>query len=258
MTEFEKYVVDGDEPVHEFCKACREMADVKFITAERKISELLIQIATSSELQAIVASASRGFDFKEAFAKARVKAGKRYSLLPPVKPRELIAFAVNLLFAFDTRAVDLQEFLEEYYYSGNGVGFAFTAFARNVIVPLGDAVFGELRAFSERARAESAAAVGEPVYEVEPYIPEEAVADIVDRIADICDIAEQSNTLTAEERESIYSVAGGLADSVRKQDIRMVRTLTVGLRGVVRSSGMSEYLGEKTDELEETLRHFGV
>ena len=257
MTEFEKYVDDSDEAVYGFCRACEEMADVKFITAERKISELLMLIATSSKMQAIVANAARGFDFNEAFSKARVKAGKRYSLLPPVKPRELIAFAVNLLFAFDTREVDLQDFLEEYYYSGNGLGFAFTAFARNVIVPLGDAVLGELRAFSESARA-GMPAQSEPVYEVEPYIPEEAVADIVNRITDICDIAEQSNALRQEEREEIYSVCGGLADSVRKQDIRMVRTLTVGLRGVVRSCGMAEYLGEKVDELEETLRHFGV
>lgn len=257
MTEFEKYVVDGDEPVYEFCKACEETADVKFIAAERRISELLVMIATSSRLQAIVANAARGFDFKEAFAKARVKAGKRFSLLPPVKPRELIAFAVSLLFAFDTRAADLQEFLEEYYYSGNGIGFAFTAFARNVIAPLGEAVLGELRAFSESARSASSAA-GEPIYEVEPYIPEEAVADITDRVADICDIAEKSDSLTAEERENIYSIAGGLSDSVRKQDIRMVRTLIVGLRGVIKSCGMSEYLGEKADELEETLRHFGV
>ena len=151
----------------------------------------------------------------------------------------------------------MQDFLEEYYYSGNGLGFAFTAFARNVIVPLGDAVLGELRAFSESARA-GMPAQSEPVYEVEPYIPEEAVADIVNRITDICDIAEQSNALRQEEREEIYSVCGGLADSVRKQDIRMVRTLTVGLRGVVRSCGMADYLGEKVDELEETLRHFGV
>ena len=126
-----------------------------------------------------------------------------------------------------------------------------------MIVPLGDAVVGELRAFSENARVNTPAA-SEPVYEVEPYIPEEAVADIVNRIADICDIAEQSAELTQEEREEIYSVCGGLADSVRKQDIRMVRTLTVGLRGVIRSCGMADYLGEKADELEETLRHFGV
>ena len=257
MTDFEKYVDDSDECVYAFRRACEDMSDVKFITAERKISELLMLIATSSKLQAIVANASRGFDFKEAFVKARVKAGKRFSLLPPVKPRELIAFAVNLLFAFDTRAVDLQDFLEEYYYSGNGIGFAFTAFSRNVIVPLGDAVVGELRAFSENARVNTPAS-SEPVYEVEPYIPEEAVTDIVNRIADICDIAEQSAELTQEEREEIYSISGGLADSVRKQDIRMVRTLTVGLRGVIRSCGMADYLGEKADELEETLRHFGV
>ena len=48
--EFEKYVDYGDEAVYEFCDACRELPDVKFIMAESKISELLIMIATSGKL----------------------------------------------------------------------------------------------------------------------------------------------------------------------------------------------------------------
>ena len=77
MTDFDDYVDGSDEAVYEFCDACRALPDVKFIIAERKISELLIMIATSDKLQAIVASACSGFDFADAFAKSRVKAGKR-------------------------------------------------------------------------------------------------------------------------------------------------------------------------------------
>lgn len=255
-TEFEEYVDDSDDAVYDFCDACRELADVKFIMAERRISELLVMIATSGKLQAIVANACAGFDFREAFAKARVRAGKRYSLLPPSRPRELIAFAVNLLYAFDTHEVGLQEFLDEYYYSGNGVSFAFMSFAHNVVVPLADCVLGELRAFSENAH-ERIEPREETVTEVEPFIPDEAVSDITERLADMCELAEKSGA-SRRELDELFSVAGALGESVAKQDIRLSRTLLVGLRGVVASGGLSARLGEKVDELDETLRHFGV
>lgn len=254
--EFEKYVDYGDEAVYEFCDACRELPDVKFIMAESKISELLIMIATSGKLQAIVAGACADFDFRESFSKARVRAANRYSLLPPSRPRELIAFAVNLLYVFDTHTVGLQEFLDEYYYSGNGVGFAFTSFAHNIIVPLADCVLGELRAFSENARREVPARE-ETVTEVEPPLPDEAVSDLVERIADICIIAERAGA-NNRELDELESVCGGLSESVNKRDIRMARMLLVGLRGVVASSRFGDRLSEKVDELDETLRHFGV
>lgn len=254
--EFEKYVDNDDEAVYEFCDACKELPNVKFIMAERKISELLIMIATSGKLQAIVANACDGFNFRDAFAKARVRAGKRYSLLPPSRPREMIAFAVNLLYAFDTRAVSLQDFLDEYYYSGNGISFAFTSFAHNVVVPLSDCVLGELRAFSESARQEIPPRE-ETITEYEPLLPDEAVADLTERIADICVIAERSGA-GSRELEQLYSISGGLSESVNKRDARMMRMLLVGLRGVVASSSYGGLLSEKVDELDETLRHFGV
>ncbi len=256
MTEFDRYVDGGDDAVYDFCDACRALSDVKFIMAERSVSELLVMIATSSKLQAIVANACRGFDFPAAFAKARVRSGGRYTLLPPSAPRDLIAFAVNLLYAFDTHSVPLGEFLDEYYYSGNGVSFAFAAFAKNIVTPLADCVEKELRAFSSAAREERAAEP-ETVSEVEPLLPDEAVADIVNRIADLCDIAEQSGA-TKRELEDLYGVAGSLADCVNKRDVRMVRPLMTGLRGVVSASRQAAALGEKVDELDETFRHFGV
>lgn len=257
MTEFDRYVDGSDEAVYEFCDACRALPDVKFIMAERKISELLVMIATSDKLQAIVAKACAGYDFADSFAKSRVKAGKKYSLLPPSRPRDLIAFAVNLLFAFDTRNVGLQEFLDEYYYSGNGVSFAFGTFAGHIIAPLADCVLGELRAFSEDAH-DAIPAREETVTEVEPVVPDEAVSDIVGRIADMCDIAEKTGA-GSRELDELYAVCGGLGDCVSKRDTRMMRTLLVGLRGVVNASPLLRgALSEKVDELDETFGHFGV
>lgn len=266
MSEFDKFVVAGDEPVEEFARACEETANVKFILAERKISELLMLIATSEKLSAVVARACAGFDFAETLKNSRIRTGKRRSLLPPVGRKELIAFAVNLLYAFDVRAVSLQDFLEEYYYSANGVNFSFSLFAHSIVLPLRDSLLGEiadeeaaasvedlpLRQPADAAPSEESAAAGTV------FLPDEAADDIIDRIADICDIAKASGELTDVEMKDLYAVAGGVADAVQKRDTSLVRTLMTGFGAVIRAGRMSDTLGEKAAELDETLTHFGI
>lgn len=260
MSEFDRFIREGDEPVDEFVRECEEMMTVKFILAERKISELLITIATSKKLSDVVAACSRGFDFYDALSASRIKAGKRWSLLPPVRMREQIAFAVNLLYAFDVRAIPLQEFLEEFYHSANGINFSTQLFARGVIAPLKDNVLAYLagggeeqappkptaRSFSEAGEREDAA------------LPDEAVRDITERLADICDIAEADGLMTDPELKELYSVAGGMAESVKRRDAQLIRTSMTGLTAVIRGGCMAERLSEKTAELDETLRHFGI
>lgn len=272
MSEFDKFIVAGDAPVEEFSRACEEMAGVKFILAERKISELLMLIATSEKLSSVVASASAGFDFGECLKNSRIRTGKRYSLLPPVARKELIAFAVNLLYVFDVRALPLQQFIEEYYYSANGINFSFSLFVHSIIIPLRDSIVGVIEDEAAAAsvedlppRAEQATTA--PTPEPEPtqvveddsvYLPAEAVDDIIDRLADICDLAKAEGELTDAEMKDLYSVAGGLADGVKRREGRMIRTLMTGFSAVIRAGRMADRLGEKAAELDETLRHFGV
>ena len=47
ISDINKYIDDGDKPVKEFAQICDDMANVKFIMAERRISELLMTVATS-------------------------------------------------------------------------------------------------------------------------------------------------------------------------------------------------------------------
>ena len=268
MSEFDKFIVSGDEPVAEFSRACEEMANVKFILAERKISELLMIIATSEKLSAVVARAAAGFDFAETLKSSRIKTGKRHSLLPPVGRKELIAFAVNLLYAFDVRAVPLQEFLEEYFYSANGVNFSFSLFVHSIVLPLRDNLVGAIEDEAAAAcvedlkpRSESAPVPDtspEPAAEETAYLPEDAVIDIIDRLADICDLAKASGEMTDAEMKDLYAVAGGLADAVKRREPTLVRSLMTGFAAVIRAGRMADKLGEKASELDETLLHYGV
>lgn len=267
MSEFDNFIVAGDGPVEEFARACEETANVKFILAERKISELLMLIATSEKLSDVVARASSGFDFAATLKSSRIRTGKHQSLLPPVGRKELIAFAVNLLYAFDVRAVLLQDFLEEYFYSANGINFSFSLFAHSIILPLRDSIVDEL-AEEEAARSvedlpphreTNDAPAAEGTDETESVcLPEDAATDFIDRIADICDIAKASGELTDAELKDLYDVAGGVAGAVQQSNAQLIRALMTGFGAVVRAGRMADELGEKVLELDETLTHFGI
>lgn len=263
MSDFSRFVDDGDAAVYEFAQACEEMKDAKFIMAESKISELLMIVATSSKLQRVVATAANGFDFPAALKNARIRTGKRYSLLPPVGRRELIAFAMHLLYAFDVRAISLPDFLEEFYFSTNGVNFSFSLFVRSIILPLKDSVEAELRAETEGPASMPNAPTDEEPAEASAdapetaYLPDSAAKDLTARLSKIC--AEASNAdLTADARSDLFSLANTLAAAVAERNTGLMRTLMRGLLGVVRSGGYTPTIAEKVSELDETFRHFGI
>ena len=262
ISDINKYIDDGDKPVKEFAQICDDMANVKFIMAERRISELLMTVATSSKLQRVVADAAKGFDFRAALAGARIKTGRRFTLLPPVGRRDLIAFAINLLYAFDIRAVALQDFLDEYYWSSNGVNFSFSLLAHSLVLPLKNAVLEELNGAADTAPTSEPVKAAEPVPEPKPAapkadLPDEAAADIIERIADICDAAAAENPSPGEKRD-LYTVATGLVDSVKKRDAALIRTMMAGFSGVIRAGDFPETLLEKCAELDETLTHYNI
>ncbi len=270
--ELDKYIEDGYGPVERFYKACEEMPTVKFILAERKISELLMTVATSSVLQSVVSAAARGFDFRTALSRSRIRTGKRYSILPPAPRRELIAYAMNLLYAIDVKAIPLQEFIEEYYWSPNGINFSFKLFAHGVILPLKASVEAELAerdALPELLDAPAApsqpeAEESEPkrpapviTVTVTPALSEVAVADLIERIADVCDAADAEGC-PEEEKKALYAVSTALAESVKSCDAVRIRTDFDAFAEFVRGSSLAGRLSESTDNLNETLEHYGI
>lgn len=155
MTDYEgfsKCIIDGVAPIEKFCRGCEELTSAKIVTAERKIGELLKIIATSSLMQEIVKRSVVGFDFSSSLSTARIKTGEKFSLVTPISRSEFIAFGVNLLYAIDTKAIPLPEFLEYYYFSGNGATFAFQLFVQHIMFPLRDAFIAEAQCALSQAQ----------------------------------------------------------------------------------------------------------
>lgn len=220
MGGLKEYFNDGEDIVYAFLSACDNMTSAKFVTAERKISELLILIASSTVLHKIVAAAAGSYDFQTSFQNARIKTGQVASLLTPLLPGEQIAFAVNLLYAFDSGAVKFRDFLEEYYFTGNGIAFAFTTFVRNVITPLRrnvEAAFIQLRRGSDNNPNQNYSEQLSPVFtalsELRRYINLEPA-------------------ITGIERDELMTFAGGIKSEFEAGRFDIAKNMFGTLRSI--------------------------
>lgn len=266
MADIDKYVDDGYAPVEEFRRICDEMMGVKFILAERKISELLMTIAVSSKLREVVSRSVKDFDFRQTFSEAKIKAGERKTLLLPKVRTKQIALALHLLYAIDVKALPLQEFLEEYFYSPSGLNFSFSLFAHGVIAPLKANVEEELTALvtktaSEQPPAENTPPPVEhtppPVSDVK-LLPGDVVEDILERIADLCVIVHGESTFTQEEKKELYAEATAFREVVKTGVGENIRSSLSDFSDKIANCRLSQKLGEQVEELDETLKHFGA
>lgn len=239
-SELKEYLNDGDDIVYAFLSACDGMTSAKFVTAERKISELLILIASSTILHKIVATAAGSYDFQASFQKARVKTAQVASLVTPLMPGEQIAFAVNLLYAFDTGAVKFREFLEEYYFTGNGIAFAFTAFVRNVITPLRrniEAAFIQMRSGGRRMNIGYSAQLG-PVFTA---------------ISELRRYINLEPAITSIERDELMTFAGGIRTEFEAGRFDIAKNMFGTLRSIAITLPLSRSFFEHEAELDAAI-----
>lgn len=247
-SELKNYLTDSDEAVFSFLAACDDMSNTKFVMAERKIKELLMLIAASTTLHVIVAHACRGFDFKSSFTNARVKTGQVISLLTPSEREEQIAFAVNLLYAFDSEVVKFSEFLEEYYFTGNGVAFAFTSFVRNVILPLRKSVES---AFIEMKSGKR------------PFIDDIRLSDsqlnvIYTVLAELRHYVTLEPAITPIEQGELLTYIDGIGNSLNSGRYTPVRGMFTALRNVSTTLYLSRSYFEREATVDAILSENGI
>lgn len=131
------------EQVDAFLKKCDEVMQSKYIMADTKIGELLKCIVSSDLLYAFFRDVTKDFDYGAACEKCMhyvPKGDSRKKLLLPEDPVEKIAFIFCLLADFDSKAIELGEFLQEYFYEDGSFFASFYAFSNQVIKPFRNAV----------------------------------------------------------------------------------------------------------------------
>lgn len=134
------------EELDNFLIRADELIQSSYILADIKIVNLLKTIAGSKTILAIFENSLQGFDYNAAQKKYLVKSaylsGEKGEFVMPGTTRELLAFVFYILVEIDAKKLDLSEFINRYFYEDGSFSAGYSAFIKNMIVPLKDAVKG--------------------------------------------------------------------------------------------------------------------
>ena len=141
-----EFTTNEKQQLKEFFVACNEMIDGRFILSDIKISKILNAIANSTILYELVAKCMVGFNFKLEFANAKVgnKVNGGYFVLPTEEKR-IIALVFCFLLEVDKGRLNLQNFINENFFSPEGYNISYSNFAINVLVPFKNSVLNLLQ-----------------------------------------------------------------------------------------------------------------
>lgn len=146
-----------EEQLNIFLRKCDELTESSFIIADTKISELLKAIVASDVLYAFFRDITQGFDYpaaKKKYMEFTPRGSSRRELLMPDDPAERLAFVFCLLADIDSRAIDLNGFLQQYFYEDGSLYGGYRAFCDKVIKPFRGIVKTVIRSTLDSPRTE--------------------------------------------------------------------------------------------------------
>lgn len=127
-----------------FLERAQDFIESKYILADVKLANLLKAIASSSTLLALFQNCLNNFDYYSAKKRFLVKnqqlsANRGEFILPP-NSRELLAFIFNVLVDVDAKRIDLNDFLNVYFYVDGSCSASYDAFMTAMIKPFKNSV----------------------------------------------------------------------------------------------------------------------
>lgn len=131
-----KYSDAEKKNLKNFFDACNKMINGRFILSDIKIQKILNAIAGSSVLYELFAKCMVDFNFKTEFRNAKVsnKVNGGYFVLPDDE-KKIIALVFCFLIDIDNNRLNLQNFINENFYSPDGYNVSYSNFAINVLIP---------------------------------------------------------------------------------------------------------------------------
>ena len=130
-----------------FSYCIEQMANSKFIFAERKISNLLASITESENLYATMQYCLHNFDYELEFLKAKLQNEGDIELILPIDEKRTVAFVFCLLCQFDQKTLNIAEFMVKYF--SNDVHEGYNLFCEKMLVPFENALYAIVRAIEE-------------------------------------------------------------------------------------------------------------
>lgn len=144
FTVFGRKLMTKREELELFLERVDELIDSKYILADVKLANMLKSIASSGTLLALFQNCLTDFDYQVAQKKYLVKSqhlssDKGEFILPP-NSRELLAFIFTVLVDIDAKRINLNDFINKYFYVDGSCASSYDAFITAMIKPFKNSV----------------------------------------------------------------------------------------------------------------------
>lgn len=123
-----------------FNNACDEFISGKYILIDLKISSILNIISQDEKLLNIVNSCLKNYDFATQSKQHMINNDERTRFSLPDNDKDIVAFVYTLLYRFNTKMLDLYDFLKVFYNAENAGSKEFGDFAQTIITPFKNAI----------------------------------------------------------------------------------------------------------------------
>ncbi len=140
----EETVLTKIDDLNLFIEKADEFINAKYILADVKLASVLKSIASSETLVALFKNCLTDFNYETAKKKYLVKSPylseEKGEFILPSNTKELLAFIFNVLVDIDAKNIDLNEFVNKYFYIDGSFSSAYEAFLTSMIKPFKNSV----------------------------------------------------------------------------------------------------------------------
>ena len=232
-----KYPESENIKIKNFFDACNEMIQGRFILSDIKISKILKAIANSEVLYNLFAEVLSDFKFKEEFENAKTpnKVNGGYFAVPE-EDEKIVALVFCILLEVDNQKMNLQNFVNDYFYSPEGYNISYSNFSLSVLVPFKNAVLNLLGC------NEDGTPIKEEEEEVEPEeeeIEEEPnhkqkilFANLRMSLNELLSVIIKSK-ISYEEKEELKIIINALFEAIEMESLIIINALVIPLEHMI-------------------------
>lgn len=232
-----KYPESENIKIKNFFDACNEMIQGRFILSDIKISKILKAIANSEVLYNLFAEVLSDFKFKEEFENAKTpnKVNGGYFAVPE-QDEKIVALVFCILLEVDNQKMNLQNFVNDYFYSPEGYNISYSNFSLSVLVPFKNAVLNLLGC------NEDGTPIKEEEEEVEPEeeeIEEEPnhkqkilFANLRMSLNELLSVIIKSK-ISYEEKEELKIIINALFEAIEMESLIIINALVIPLEHMI-------------------------
>ena len=232
-----KYPESENIKIKNFFDACNEMIQGRFILSDIKISKILKAIANSEVLYNLFAEVLSDFKFKEEFENAKTpnKVNGGYFAVSG-QDEKIVALVFCILLEVDNQKMNLQNFVNDYFYSPEGYNISYSNFSLSVLVPFKNAVLNLLGC------NEDGTPIKEEEEEVEPEeeeIEEEPnhkqkilFANLKMSLNELLSVIIKSK-ISYEEKEELKIIINALFEAIEMESLIIINALVIPLEHMI-------------------------